>query len=173
MDWIQTWTGKAFRPLSPSPGSIDIRDIAHSLALLCRFNGHCNQFYSVAEHCVRISNVVPADQALWGLLHDAAEAYISDLPRPVKRQVPEFERFEDDLLQLIMAHYQLPWPMPADVKRADDVLLATEMRDLMAAPPMPWGLDVDPLPDTIIPMGPAQAEATFLARFEELTADTR
>jgi hypothetical protein len=170
MDWIQTWTGKQFRPLDPSPGSIDIRDIAHALSLLCRFNGHCHQFYSVAEHCVHISNIVPPQHAMWGLLHDAAEAYISDLPRPVKGQIPDFVRFEDDLLQLIMAHFEQPWPMPAAVKRADDVLLATEMRDLMAEPPEPWGLGVDPLPDPIRPMSAPEAEAAFLQRFEQLSA---
>jgi hypothetical protein len=170
MDWIQTWTGKPFRPLDPAPGTIDIRDIAHSLSLLCRFNGHCHRFYSVAEHCVRISRIVPPEHALWGLLHDAAEAYVSDLPRPVKRQVPDFGRFEDQLLELIMAHFELPWPMPASVKHADDVLLATEMRDLMAPAPEPWGLDVTPLPEAIEPWAPALAESAFLARFEELVS---
>ncbi len=172
MDWIQTWTGKAFRPLDPDPGSIDIRDIAHALSLLCRFNGHCHGFYSVAEHCVRISHAVPPQHALWGLLHDAAEAYISDLPRPIKRQIPAFGSFEDDLLGRIMEHFGLPGTMPAEVKRADDVLLATEMRDLMAEPPMPWRLGVDPLPDPIVPMAPVEAERAFLARFEELRAAT-
>ena len=169
MDWIQTWTGKAFRPLQPDPGSIDIRDIAHALSLLCRFNGHCHQFYSVAQHSVAISHVVPAEDALWGLLHDAAEAYVSDLPRPVKRQVPDFVAFEDRLLETIMAHYGLPWPMPAAVKQADDILLATEQRDLMAAPPAPWGLRTGPLPAPIVPMAAPDAEAAFLARFHELT----
>lgn len=170
MDWIQTFTGKPFRPLEPAPGSIDIRDIAHALSLLCRFNGHCRRFYSVAEHCVRISWTVPPEHAMWGLLHDAAEAYISDLPRPVKRQIPDFVRFEDDLLVRIMAHFDQPWPMPAAVKHADDVLLATEMRDLMAAPPEPWGLEVSALPEPIEPWSPVEAEAAFLARFEELSA---
>jgi len=168
LDWIQTYTGKAFRPLDPSPGSIDIRDIAHALSLLCRFNGHCLQYYSVAEHSVRVSQLVPAEHALWGLLHDAAEAYLSDLPRPVKRQVPEFVSFEDDLLRVIMRHFELPWPMPAAVKAADDTLLATEMRDLMAAAPQPWGLDTPPLPQRIVPQGPAQAEQAFLKRYSEL-----
>jgi hypothetical protein len=172
MDWIQTFTGKAFRPLSPEPGSIDVRDIAHALSLLCRFNGHCHRFYSVAEHCVRISHIVPPEHALWGLMHDAAEAYISDLPRPVKQQIPAFGDFEDGLLARIMDHYGLPISMPAPVKRADDVLLATEMRDLMADPPMPWELGVDPLPEPIEPMAPHEAERAFLARFHELRADS-
>ncbi len=173
MDWIQTWTGKAFRPLDPEPGSIDVRDIAHALSLLCRFNGHCHEFYSVAEHSVRISRAVPPQHALWGLLHDAAEAYISDLPRPIKRQMPDFVAFEDRLLERIMACYGLPWPMPDEVKRADDVLLATEQRDLMAAPPEPWGLPAEPLPEPIVPMSAPAAEAAFLARFHELWPTSR
>ena len=168
MDWIQTWTGKPFRPLNPDPGSIDIRDIAHALSLLCRFNGHCNEFYSVAQHSLIISRVVPPQHALWGLLHDAAEAYISDLPRPVKRQVPDFVAFEDRLLECIMQRYELPWPMPPEVKRADDVLLATEQRDLMVPPPRPWGLPAEPLPERIVPLSAPRAEAAFLARFDEL-----
>ncbi|MFH1469645.1 MAG: phosphohydrolase [Pseudomonadota bacterium] len=170
MDWIQTWTGKPFRPLQPEPGSIDVRDIAHSLSLLCRFNGHCRCFYSVAEHSVRLSRIVPPEHALWGLLHDAAEAYISDLPRPVKQQIPAFTLFEDNLLELIMAHFGLGWPMPAAVKEADDRMLATEARDLMARPPDVWGHQVAPLPETIIPQDPPAAEAAFLERFRELTS---
>ncbi|MFG0247924.1 MAG: phosphohydrolase, partial [Phycisphaeraceae bacterium JB051] len=80
MSWIQTYTGKAFYPLREDPGIIDIRDIAHALSLQCRFNGHCSDFYSVAQHSVHVSEVVPQAFALWGLLHDAAEAYMSDLP---------------------------------------------------------------------------------------------
>ncbi len=171
MDWIQTWTGKAFRPLRPDPASIDIRDIAHSLSLLCRFNGHCHRFYSVAQHSVIVSHVVPPEHALWGLLHDAAEAYVSDLPRPVKRQVPDFVSFEDRLLEVIMHRFELPWPMPPAVKRADDILLATEQRDLMVDPPQPWGLPADPLPAPILPLPAPEAEAAFLARFHQLVAD--
>ena len=172
MDWIQTWTGKPFRPLDPDPGSIDIRDIAHALSLLCRFNGHCHEFYSVAQHSVLLSRIVPREHALWGLLHDAAEAYVSDLPRPVKRQVPDFVAFEDRLLELIMQHFGLPWPMPPAVKRADDIMLATEQRDLMATPPEPWGVPAEPMPAPIVPTPPAQAESAFLARFHELVQPT-
>jgi hypothetical protein len=169
MDWIQTWTGLQFRPLQPAPGTIDIRDIAHSLSLLCRFNGHCHRFYSVAEHSVRLSRIVPPEHALWGLLHDAAEAYISDLPRPVKRQVPAFVAFEDQLLATIMARFGQGWPMPSEVREADDRMLATEQRDLMTHPPASWGHAVTPLPSPIEPMDPLSAEAAFLERFRELT----
>ncbi|MBW1879778.1 MAG: phosphohydrolase [Deltaproteobacteria bacterium] len=167
-DWIQTYTGQRFRPLEPEPSAIRIEDIAHSLSLLCRFNGHCRVFYSVAEHSVRVSHAVPPETALVGLLHDAAEAYLSDLPRPFKRWLPAFEEAEDHLLQVILEHFDEPWPLPDEVLRADDVLLATEMRDLMGEPPAPWGLRQEPLDEHIVALRSAEAKQAFIERFEAL-----
>jgi uncharacterized protein len=84
-DWIQTYTGKQFWPLSPLPEDIVIEDIAHALSMQCRFGGHVRTFYSVAQHSVHVSLLVEPQYALWGLLHDAAEAYLVDLPRPIKK----------------------------------------------------------------------------------------
>ncbi len=171
MSWIQTYTGRQFYPAEPRPSDIDIADIAHSLSLQCRFNGHCGVFYSVAEHCVRVSRAVDRRHAMWGLLHDAAEAYVGDLPRPVKHCLPEFSRIEDRLLRTIVEHFGLSWPMPEQVRLYDDVLLATECRDLMRSPPAPWGLAVHPLPQRIEPLpDSASAEKQFLERFAELRA---
>lgn len=169
MQWIQTYTGRMFFPLDPDAGQIDIRDIAHALSLQCRFNGHCRCFYSVAEHSVRVSNQLTGREALWGLLHDAAEAYLTDLPRPVKKQMPLFEELEDRLLAVIMKHFGLPPTMPAAVRKADDDLLATEARDLMGKPPQPWSFGGSTLDQTITPLLPAAAEQAFLARFAALT----
>jgi 5'-deoxynucleotidase YfbR-like HD superfamily hydrolase len=168
MSWIQTFTGRRFLPRAPRPDDFDIRDVAHSLSLLCRFNGHCRVFYSVAEHSVRVSRVCPADAALWGLLHDLGEAYIGDLPRPIKPMFAAFEEVEARLLQTAAEAFNLPWPMPPSVRRADDVLLATEARDLMAEPPEPWGHREAPLPERITPLSPGDAERAFMERFEEL-----
>ena len=169
MSWSQTYSGRLFFPLEPRPADIDIVDIAHSLALQCRFNGHCRPFYSVAEHSVRVSRILGGAERLWGLLHDAAEAYISDLPRPLKATAPGFRAAEDRLLEVIVTRFGLEWPMPAAVAQADDVLLATEMRDLMAPPTAPWPLAAAPLADTIVPVGHEDAERMFLERFAELT----
>ena len=166
--WIQTFTGKKFDPVEANADLIDIRDIAHSLSLQCRFNGHCRTFYSVAEHCVRVSKILAGSNALWGLLHDSAEAYVSDLPRPVKARLPRFVEIEDALLKKIITHFHLPWPMPAEVCAADDQLLATEARDLMNDQLAPWTAQA-PLADTIIPLSPQQAEQSFLERFASLT----
>jgi len=171
MSWIQTFTGRQFFPLAPRAADVDVRDVAHSLAMQCRFNGHCRSFYSVAEHSVRVSRILDGELRLWGLLHDAAEAYISDLPRPLKATAPEFRAAEDRLLEVIVGGFGLPWPMPAAVAHADEVLLATELRDLMAPPPEPWPIAVEPLAAAIVPVGHAEAERLFLARFAELRGE--
>ena len=171
-EWIQTYTGKQFFPLQPRAEDIDVRDIAHALSMQCRFNGHCRAFYSVAEHSVRVSQVLANESRtvqLSGLMHDAAEAYLSDLPRPVKQQMTEFVALKDALLAMICGHFDLPWPLPGAVVHADEMMLATEARDLMAEPPAQWNLEADPLPGIVQPVAPHEAEQAFLARFEELT----
>jgi len=170
MSWIQTYTGRRFRPQDPAAGDFDIRDVAHALSLLCRFNGHCRVFYSVAEHSVRVSQICPPDAALWGLLHDLGEAYIGDLPRPIKPLFPRFEEIETRLLRMAGEALGLAWPMPPEVRTADDIMLATEARDLMAPPPEPWPLTQRPLPGVIVPLDPPRAEARFMQRYRELTA---
>lgn len=169
MSWIQTYTGKQFFPFDPRTGDIDIRDIAHSLSNLCRFNGHCRSFYSVADHSVRVSRIVDDDLALWGLLHDAAEAYLSDIPRPIKASIPEFDAMERKLLRSVVGCFDLAWPMPEEVRKADDVLLVTEARDLMEPPPASWELEAKPLEEPIVPLSANQAERAFLDRFSLLT----
>lgn len=176
MSWIQTFTGKAFYPLRPRAEDVDIRDIAHALALRCRFCGHCRVYYSIAEHSVRVSRILPAHLAMAGLLHDAAEAYLADMSRPVKHamyvhqagQIESFDTVENRVLEAITEALHLP-PIDYDtVAEADTILLATEARDLMAPPPEPWELGVSALAERIEPMTPAEAEAAFLERFAEL-----
>ena len=89
MAWIQTFTGKKFPMHNPNPTLIDIEDIAHALSLLCRFNGHCTRFYSV-----RVAREIYPALAMVGLLNDAAEAYLGDMPLPFKAQLPRFNEFE-------------------------------------------------------------------------------
>jgi hypothetical protein len=132
-DWIQTYSGVAFYPLDPRPDEIHIEDIAHALAMQCRFTGHVRRFYSVAEHSVRVSEVCDPNDALWGLLHDASEAYLIDVARPVKRMacmVP-YREAEERLMQAIAERFGLAWPEPATVKHGDKCMLAIEARDMM------------------------------------------
>ncbi|TNF35165.1 MAG: hypothetical protein EP329_06525 [Deltaproteobacteria bacterium] len=168
MSWIQTYTGRRVDPLAPDPDALDIADIAHALSQLCRFNGHCRTFYSVAEHSVRVARAVPPEDALWGLMHDASEPYLADVPRPLKERLPEYHVAEDRFMQAVAARFGLPWPMPESVHHADTVLLATEARDLMGTDATTWGIDVAPLPEVIAPWSPTEAEAAFLALWREL-----
>lgn len=168
MTWLQTYTGKILTPCDPQPEQICIEDIAHGLALTSRFSGQCRAFYSVAEHSVRVSRFSSGER-LWGLLHDAAEAYLTDVPTPVKSLLVNFKRMEIVLMKVICEVYGLPAEMPGCVHYADKVLLATEMRDLMVpvdgySEPLP-----EPLPETIHPWPWERAEAEFLKRFRGLT----
>lgn len=180
-NWMQTYTGRQFWPLDPRPEEIVIEDIAHALSNQCRFAGHCTTFYSVAEHSVRVSNVVAAgapnnaDLRLLALLHDAAEAYLVDLPRPVKH-TPEFAAyfgFEADLELAICARFELPMIGADLVKRADEILLSTERRDLMPSD-LDWKangnapISAEPLEMQIRPIAPGAAEMWFLATFNSL-----
>lgn len=90
-EWILTFSGERFYPFSPAPEEVKTKDIAHALANICRFNGHTRGFYSVAAHSVHVSRLVPPEFALEALLHDAAEAYVGDMVRPLKRGLPAFE----------------------------------------------------------------------------------
>ncbi len=148
---IQTYTGKLFNPLAGENedcGPIELMDIAHALSHLCRFNGHTKRFYSVGEHSLHVSALLehhgPSIQA-WGLLHDAAEAYLGDMVRPIKKHMPDFQAIEDRLLQRIAKRFDLVWPIPDVVFDADDILLATEFRDLMQSPPQ-TPLRMQPIP---------------------------
>jgi len=172
---IRTFTGRMVHPFSPHPSEIDIDDIAHSLSQQCRFLGHTDGFYSVAQHSVLVSQVAPPEDALWGLLHDAAEAYLSDLPAPIK-QAPQmwFYRTSEALLtRAIARRFGLTPEIPESVKKADKVVLATEFRDVTTVTDLDWiaaECTVAPLPETrILPWPAPVAEERFLRRFWELT----
>lgn len=173
-DWIQSFSGKQMWPLDPREEEICIDDIAHHLSLQCRFTGAVQKFYSVGEHSVRVSCAVPEEDALDGLLHDAAEAYLVDLCTPIKNYSAlgdEYRKIEAGLERVIRKKFCLRPEMPPSVREADARLLVTEMRDLMSRPPAArkaaW--QYAPLEEKIIPWSPADAELRFLARFNYLT----
>lgn len=170
-DWIQTFTGKQFWPLDPKPEDIDIVDIAHALSNQCRFAGHCKKFYSVAEHCVRVSWELPRKAKLWGLLHDASEAYLVDLPRPIKRGTRlgvEYKEMEEVLMDVICIKFGITSIEPPEVRKADNILLMTEARDLLGEPPSPWNETAKPLSIEIIPWDNSKAKIMYLKEFSEL-----
>ena len=172
--WMQTYTRKRFYPTDPWASDIDIRDIAHALALVNRYNGHTPAPYSVAQHSVLVAERVMEltgdhELALWGLLHDASEAYICDVPRPVKRQLAGYAEVERSVMAAICTRFDLAPEEPAVVKRADNELLATEARDLMGIRDASWGLTCDPLDHVDVWPWPWQrAEDAFLDLFHGL-----
>jgi hypothetical protein len=172
-DWMQTFTGIQFWPLDPRVEEICIEDIAHSLANQCRFAGHVREFYSVAQHSVLVARLVPQEFKLWALLHDASEAYLVDLPRPVKRHSrmgEEYREIESRVMLAVCERFGLPPLMPACVHAADDVLLMTEKRDLMGhhAHLPKWRETAAPMPEYIGPWAPQAAELIFLTQAQDL-----
>jgi hypothetical protein len=168
--WLLTATGKHFVYADPRPEMIDIRDIARALSREARFNGHASGFYSVAQHSIMVSNIVPEEYALEALLHDASEAYLKDIPRPLKALLPDYKAIEARVDAVVREKFGLPKQKSRIVKNADLVLLATERRDLMPADePWPVLSGVIPLAKAIQPWSMCGVvEDLFLARAEEL-----
>jgi hypothetical protein len=139
MECITTYTGEDFTPLAPKMEQIKIEDIAHALSMLCRANGHFKRFYSVAQHSINCAGEaaarrLPAKVQLACLLHDASEAYLSDITRPVKTHLPDYQRIEARLQNMIYVKY-LTTPLAEDdtarVKEIDHAMLHFEFNHLM------------------------------------------
>ncbi len=143
-DWIQTYTGKQIFPLDPTLNDYDLVDIAAALSKLTRYAGHCLEFYSVAEHCVLLLRAAEAlgvtDKRVLRavLLHDASEAYLVDVPRPIKPALSNYVEIEGGLMIEIARKFGFDWPLPAIVKDLDTRILNDEMAQAMAPPPAPW-----------------------------------
>ncbi len=168
--WIQTFTGRKFWPLDPRPEDVCIADIAHALSMKCRFTGHCNEFYSVAQHSVLAS--WNCDEPKWALMHDASEAYLPDVSRPVKQSpaMRGFREIEQRVMEAVAVAFSLTMPTPELVHHIDAALLMTERRDLMMDTGEPWAAAVpaEPLPIAIQPWSAERAESIFLRRFRVL-----
>ena len=169
--YVSTFSGNRFYPLEPRIDCIAIEDIAHGLAFQCRFNGQTHEFYSVAQHSLAVSSLVPTDLRLAALLHDAAEAYLGDMVKPLKVLLPEFAAIEDKVSALIAAAFGIDFSNYGPIKRADLIALATEKRDLMPHSAERWTyLDgIAPLPARIVAMSPGQAKRAFLDEFARLS----
>lgn len=140
---------------------------------MCRFNGHCSDFYSVAQHSVMVSHLVPEHLAFMGLMHDAAEAYVGDVPTPIKQLIPQFKLLELHVWQLIARRFDLPMALPDQIKRADLQALATERKQLMPEHPAAWECltGIAPVECEIKPWSPLLAEMAWMNRFSELTGN--
>jgi uncharacterized protein len=174
--WIQTFTNRKFHILAPQPEEICIEDIAHALALQCRFTGHVKWHYSVAQHSVYASQIVVPGFEFEALMHDASEAYICDMSRPLKHYTPAgaaYLEVEAKIEAAIAARFGLQTPMSAEVKNADNLVLYAEKAQLM--PPMVWdtrwAATEDQAAIKIERWTPEEAEQIFLNRFYEFTSN--
>jgi 5'-deoxynucleotidase YfbR-like HD superfamily hydrolase len=163
--FVSTYKGHRFFPLDPCIDDVDIEDIAHGLAYQCRFNGQTTSFYSVAQHSLLVASIVPEKLRLSALLHDAAEAYLGDIVKPLKILVPQFSVIEKQVSAIIskcFSVYDLDHP---SIKEADLVLLATEKRDLMPNSVEAWSsiAGLTPIAERIVPQAPERAKSDFLA----------
>jgi 5'-deoxynucleotidase YfbR-like HD superfamily hydrolase len=166
---ILTFTGAYFDFQSPETSKFNINDVAHALAHLCRFTGHTNSFYSVAEHSVHCSYLVPEQDAMAALLHDAAEAFMGDVSRPLKSLLPDYKLIEQRVEAAVFARFGLPAVLPPSVKQADKAMLVEEQRQAMGNADR-WA-DFD----GVLPSGvalrfwaPREAKGRFLSRFDHL-----
>lgn len=189
--FIALSTGGKFYPLGPDPDRIDVRDIAHSLSQQCRYAGHTSAFWSVAAHSLEVSRRVerrycgpfgydpntgpPLGRrivALAALLHDASEAYLQDVVRPIKPLVHGYYQWEANVERAIAQKYGLPHPWPDLVKAVDDEIVRDEVASFFPPGSAAWdryGLASRDGCGVLIALDPKEAEERFLKRFYELT----
>lgn len=167
---ITTHSGKYFDLLSPEGFEFDINDIAWALSHLCRFTGHTNQFYSVAQHSYHVSVIVPEPIAMHALLHDAAEAFIGDVSSPLKALLPEYKEIEKRIETALFSFFGLSSEIPADVKKADLVMLATERKYLIGEQDTEWDAikNITPIYQELPHMTSLAARKFFIDRFNKL-----
>jgi hypothetical protein len=139
--WMQLASGRPYWPIDPRPEDVFIEDIAHALGMICRYGGHCLDFYSVAEHSVHVSHLVPPEHALKALLHDGGEAYCCDIPRPLKKSLAGYAEIEELNWRAICDAFAMTYEMPKCVKDADVAMLFAEQKVLMLPSPLAdWGM---------------------------------
>lgn len=176
--WIHTYTGQKFYAFDPKPQDVNIDDIAQGLSLTCRFSGQCNQFYSVAQHSVYVSHLVPKELALEGLLHDAPEAYITDIPRPIKHMLDGyggvFGIMESGIYAAIADKFGILDVVPEPVHQIDHHIVANEATVLFDPVPE-WVKWYTPLPNLVIDevWDWQTAKHEFMSRFKELYNGTQ
>lgn len=162
--------GERFYPFDPNPDVMDIEIIAHALSNMCRFSGQCKHFYSVAQHSVLCSLHVPEEDAFTALMHDATEAFIADIPKPLKVGLPQYEEAEEGVWRAVCERYGLPIDMPQSVKDVDRRAVMTEGDQLVGG--FDWQEcypELQMLPITICPATPGVSREMFIRRYDELT----
>ena len=172
--WLSTLHVTKFHFLDPSDDEIDIRDIAHALAFTCRYGGHIPVYYSVAEHCIRgLPYISDADKLPW-LLHDAEEAYIPDIPRPIKECSPEIKWLGEDLRKKILKRFKAEKANWKKIRMVDDAMLMTEAK-IFGFDISDWELcdvgTLDAVTKETVGWDPTTAENLFLKFFNQYRRD--
>ena len=173
MSWIETFSGVKFNPLKPRVEDVRLVDIAHSLSQQCRYNGHTHSFYSVAEHSVVLTEYALAQgrsvrEAMTVLLHDASEAYVGDMVRPLKPFMGNFVDVENQIQRVICEKFDLIHPFPDWLKQIDKRILMDERAQIMLPSGHDWDLDAQPLGVTIRGLMPSRASDEFERLFDLL-----
>jgi hypothetical protein len=168
---IMLRSGAWFDFCAPASSDFTIEDIAHGLSNICRYSGQCSSFYSVAEHSILVSETAKGFE-FEALLHDAAEAFLGDITRPLKQMLSEYKRIEADVERAILDRFGVGWPIPPQVKQADLRVLAAEQRQIMPEGTDGWvrGQKVKPAPILVRHLLPNEVKRVFLERFEALRA---
>lgn len=152
--YVATWSGKQYHFLKPSPDEITLSDISKALSQINRYGGHTNYPYSVGHHSILIANKLAEDGyssviRLYGLMHDFSEAYLTDIPTPIKHQLPDYQIMEELCMETIYKHFGIPQPnneVTQIIKYYDTAILESEVKEL--CPRAPWtppklGIDFD------------------------------
>jgi hypothetical protein len=170
---VGTASGRPYWPLDPRPEDIHVPDLPVQLSRICRFNGAMDPkvsgIYSVAQHLVLAYTVAPTEFKLEALLHDAHEAYIHDIVKPLKLMLPDYQEIEEVNERAMREKFGLPKKISPEVKEIDRQLYATEVRDLVAKPQkgLDWGKLPAPYPFTIYPWTPQRARNAMIAVMKE------
>lgn len=173
-DWMATRSGKRWFPEDPQPEDVVVDDIAWALSNICRFGGHCDPFYSVAEHSVLVSYVVPPEHAWQALWHDATEAWYGDIPRPLKQALGDAYADLEHLGWLAVCKaLDIDPELHPSVKQADNAVLFAEKRALFSPDSPEWGWSVPPADVQVRALPPAQARSLFLSRYADLASARR
>lgn len=169
---ITTISGKFFDILKPEEYDFDINEIATALSNLCRYTGHVNRFYSVAEHSVLVSRLLPPSLSLCGLLHDASEAYLGDVSSPLKKLLPEYKAIEERVEKAIAAHFDIPFPYPEEIHKADKRMYWNERKNVAdnGIKDGLWHQELGAARKVdAVGVSPLMARRMFVARYKEIT----
>jgi len=170
---ISTYDGDFFDFENPEGYTYSIYCIAHALSNICRYGGHSDKFYSVAEHSVLVSRLVPSHLALTALLHDASEAFVGDMPSPLKALFPDYKALEERIQASISKQFGMVFPFPAEVKLADKQAYKAEREQITCVADHVWHTEIEPADIDVQCLSPELAHWAFLQRYNQIVQEQR